>query len=238
MSELDDIDALAGEYVLGTLDQVERAEVAARRKREPRLDEAIFAWERRLSPLAETLAPVQPSANLYGRIRAQIGLAQNVATLKARERVLRRRANRWRSAFVGMTAMAAALSGVLIWREAIAPPLSTQYVAVLEAEGKGPAFLLTVDTRTNTCVITAIHAPRQPSKSYEVWMIHEELPHPKSLGVLAEGEMNVMPMSRGPESEMMMQASFAVSLEPEGGSPSGVPSGPVLFTGKLIQTTP
>ncbi len=238
MSELGDIDGLAAEYVLGTLPHDERAALAARREREPALDAAIRAWERRLAPMIETLSPVSPSPELYSRIRAQIGLSQHVVSLKAREQRLQRRAASWRNAFVGASALAAALAGVLVWREAIAPPLPTQYVAVLKADTQGPAFLLTHDTRTNICVITAVNAPSQPSKSYEVWMVHDELPHPKSLGIMSEGEMNVMPMERGPETDLFMDASFAVSLEPEGGSPAGVPSGPVLFTGKLIQATP
>ena len=56
MSEMDDIDAIAGEYVLGTLDADERADVTARRAREPALDNAIRAWEQRLSPLDQVTA--------------------------------------------------------------------------------------------------------------------------------------------------------------------------------------
>ncbi len=55
MSE--EIDMLAGEYVLGTLDAAERAMVAARRQREPALDQAIRAWEARLGPLVEDFRP-------------------------------------------------------------------------------------------------------------------------------------------------------------------------------------
>ena len=54
MSEPEDIEGLAGEYVLGTLDPAERARVASQRERDPELDAAITLWERRLSPLDET----------------------------------------------------------------------------------------------------------------------------------------------------------------------------------------
>ena len=44
MTALDDIEVLAGEFVLGTLDLAERTAVAARRQREPALDAAIRDW--------------------------------------------------------------------------------------------------------------------------------------------------------------------------------------------------
>lgn len=239
MTELDDIDGLAAEYVLGTLSHEERQTVAERRAADKALDRAIEAWERRLSPLVETVAPVAPSPNLYNKIRAQIGLSQHVVSLKAREHALARRANRWRNAFAGATALAASLAGVIVYRDAVVPKEATQYVAVLNAGSDMPAFLLTVDTKTNMCVITAVNPPQQSDKTYQVWMVSDKMPKPKSLGMVNKpGEMQTMPMQAGPEMDLFMNASFAVSVEPMGGSPTGLPTGPVLFSGKLVQATP
>ncbi len=240
MSELDDIDGLAAEYVLGTLSRDERQAVADRRAADKALDRAVAAWERRFGPLVETVSPVAPSPNLYNKIRAQIGLSQHVISLKAREQALARRANRWRNAFAGATALAASLAGIMVYREAvIVPRQATQFVAVLDAGSDKPAFLLTVDTKTNMCVITAVNAPKQSDKTYQVWMVSDKMPKPKSLGMINEpGEMQTMPMQAGPEMDLFMNASFSVSVEPMGGSPTGVPTGPVLFTGKLVQATP
>lgn len=242
MSDADDIEGLAAEYVLGTLDRDERAMVAARRTGNGALDAAIAAWERRLGPLVELVAPVTPPPNLYSKIRAQIGLASNVVSLRARERDLTRRAGRWRSTALGASALAAALAGVIGWREyqhqRELQTLPTQYVAVLQTSEAQPAFLLTIDTKTHRCVITAVSAPKKPDKSYEVWLVNDKLPSPKSLGTYAEGDMSVMPMDDGADSALFMNASYAVSLEPEGGSPTGAPTGPVLFSGKLVQATP
>lgn len=238
MNELTEIDALAGEYVLGTLSAAERRAVSERREREPELDAAIKAWEARLSPLADVVSPVAPPPNLYSKVRAQIGLSAHVISLRARERQLTRRAERWRNATLGMTALAASLVGFVGWREQQFREMPTQYSAVLQAGSDRPAFLLTVDTKTHNCVISAIAAPKQPQKSYEVWLVHDDLKTPKSLGVMAEGDMHVMPMDDGPDTAMFMNATFAVSLEPEGGSPTGAPTGPVLFSGKLFKSTP
>lgn len=238
MTELSDIDALAGEYVLGTLDAAERRAVMERRAREPDLNAAILAWEKRLGPLADTVPALSPPPNLYSKIRARIGLSAHVVSLKAREQDLVRRANRWRAATAAMTALAAALGGVMVWREADRAAMPTQYSAVIQSGSDKPALLLTVDTRTHKCVISAVSLPKQPQKSYEVWLVNDKLPKPKSLGTMTEGDMHVMPMDNGPETAMFMNATFAVSLEPEGGSPTGAPTGPVLFSGKLFKSTP
>jgi anti-sigma-K factor RskA len=238
MNEPGDIDGLAAEYVLGTLSHAERQDVAARRLTDRALDRAIADWDARLAPLMDTVAPVTPPPNLYNKVRAQIGLSQHVVSLKAREQMLTRRAARWRNAFVGVSALAASVIGVLGYRDFQAQNMPTQYVAVLQTGNDTPAFLITVDTKTHNCVISAVNAPKHDAKTYEVWMVHDKLPKPKSLGVLDQGDMNVMPMAPGPDSEMFMNASFAVSLEPRGGSPTGGPTGPVLFTGKLVKATP
>ena len=89
------------------------------------------------------------------------------------------------------------------------------------------------------CVITAVNPPTQSAKTYQVWMVSDKMPKPKSLGMVNKpGEMQMMPMQSRSEMDLLMNASFAVSVEPMGGSPTGAPSGPVMFTGKLVQATP
>jgi anti-sigma-K factor RskA len=238
MSELDDIEALGAEYVLGTLSREERAAVAERRVAEPALDAAIAAWERRLAPLADTVSPLAPPPGLYNKIRAQIGLSAHVVSLKAREQSLVRRANRWRNATLSMSAVAASLVGVVGWQMHLADQVPTQYVAVLQAGKELPAFLLTVDTKANMFVISAMKKPDEPEKSYQLWLVHDDMPQPKSLGVFDDSEMAMRPMAEGKMHDMMMDGTYAVSVEPRGGSPTGQPTGPVVFSGKLVKATP
>ena len=72
MSDQEDIDALAAEYVLGTLSPAERTAVSARRLRERDLDAAIEAWEARLAPLSDTAPAIAPSPGLLGEIEARL----------------------------------------------------------------------------------------------------------------------------------------------------------------------
>ena len=67
MSESEDIDLLAAEYALGTLPAAERASVALRARMEPTLAAAIETWERRLSPLSETIAARDEPAGIDRR---------------------------------------------------------------------------------------------------------------------------------------------------------------------------
>jgi len=72
MTEEDDIDALAAEYVLGSLSPAERAEVDARRRNDASLAAAIAAWQLRLGPLSEEAPGLEPPAHLFSRILARI----------------------------------------------------------------------------------------------------------------------------------------------------------------------
>jgi anti-sigma-K factor RskA len=238
MSELDDIDGLAAEYVLGTLSREEREAAAARALSDVAFARAVADWERRLGPLAEVVAPLVPPADLYSKIRAHIGLSTNVVSLKAREQALAQRASRWRNIATGMTALAASLAGIVVWQDHERREMPTQYVAVLQASEALPAFLLTVDTKSNMFVISAMQKPKEPEKSYQLWLVHNDMPEPKSLGVFNDQDMEVMPMAGGKLHDMMMDGTYAVSVEPKGGSPTGLPTGPVVFSGKLVKATP
>jgi anti-sigma-K factor RskA len=239
MTELDDIDGSAAEYVLGTLSREERVDAARRLASDPAFALAVAAWERRLGALVETVTPVQPPPGLYSKIRAQIGLASHVVSLKAREQAIVRRGNRWRNLAAGMTALAASLAGMVVWQDYQRREMPTQYVAVLQADKALPAFLLTVDTKSNMFVISAMQKPQAPEKSYQLWLVHDDMPQPKSLGVFDDSEMDVRPMARDAKMhDMMMDGTYAVSVEPKGGSPTGLPTGPVVFSGKLIKSSP
>lgn len=238
MTELDHIEALGAEYVLGTLSREERADVARRREYEPALDREIREWERRLTPLADTVAPIAPPAGLYDKIRREIGFAANAVPISERVRRLMERGNRWRNATVAMSAAAASLVGIVGWQGYQLRQMPTQYVAVLQSADAVPAFLLTVDTKRDLFVISALKKPTGPEKSYQLWLVHNDMPRPKSLGVFDDSKMVMQPMAKGKLHDMMMEGTYDVSLEPRGGSPTGLPTGPVVFSGKLIKATP
>ena len=85
--------------------------------------------------------------------------------------------------------------------------------------------------------VRPVAAKHEPGKSYELWLVQDSLGAPKSLGVIDDPHAMVRPTLAGYNPEVIKSATFAVSLEPEGGSLTGAPTGPVVFAGKLIPTT-
>lgn len=234
MIELDDIDALAAEYVLGTLDAGERAQVAARRQREPALEAAIAVWEQQLSPLNGLVPAVAPPARLRADVLARVagranGPAANVV-------VLQQRIARWRTLAIGASAIAASLAGLVVYRETLRP--ASSYVAVLQKDAASPAFLMTVDIDKKTFTVAAVAAAQPAGKSYELWLVHDKLPGPKSLGLLSNAAFTAGPQLAPFAPGFIREATYAVSVEPEGGSPTGAPTGPVVYAGKLVQSKP
>jgi anti-sigma-K factor RskA len=245
MNDPDEIEALAGEYVLGTLDAAERAAVAARRQREPDLDEAINAWERRLAPLGEATPAIEPPAGLLARIEARIsGVSQGSAQGSAHQGFgaevidLTRRLRRWRNIAFGAGALAAALALAILWQDMLRPPPPSNFVAVLQKDAASPAFLVEVDLNSRLLTVRPVAAERQAGKSYELWMIHDRLGAPKSLGIIADQGFTVRPVLAGYDPAVVAAATYAVTLEPAGGSPTGAPTSAPLFAGKLLQATP
>jgi anti-sigma-K factor RskA len=120
---------------------------------------------------------------------------------------------------------------------ALAPP-SAQYVAVLQGQGGAPAFILTVDGATRNFTVRKVGASAEPGKSFELWLISDKLPRPRSLGVIGLGDFTARPVLTAYDTDIVNNATYAVTIEQEGGSPDGNPHSAPVFTGKLIETVP
>jgi anti-sigma-K factor RskA len=234
MNDREDIDGLAAEYVLGTLDASERTAVAARRQREDDLDAAIAAWERRLSPLAEAVPPLEPPAGLFTSIEARLANANGQSTGPGLIVELQQRVRRWRNLAAAASAVAACLLVVIGVREMVRPQVPSSYVAVFQKDDVSPAFLLSVDLATRTLSIRTVAAERQPGKSYQLWIATEQSGGvPQSLGLIEDRSDITRTVLNAYDPAVVQKATFGVSLEPAGGSPTGRPTGPALHA-KLI----
>ena len=122
-----------------------------------------------------------------------------------------------------------------------APPVqpSAQYVALLQRDGASPAFILTVDAATKNFTVRKVggDAP-EAGKSFELWLISDKLPQPRSLGVIGTGEFTARPVLASYDSGMINAATYAVTVEQAGGSPDGKPHSTPVYAGKLIETVP
>jgi anti-sigma-K factor RskA len=118
------------------------------------------------------------------------------------------------------------------------PPAAAQYVALLQKDAGSPAFILTVDAVTQNFTVRKVGAQPEPGRSFELWVVSDKLQRPRSLGVIGSSDFTTRPVLSGYDSDLVNKATYAVSLEPEGGSPTGAPTGPIVYTGKLIETVP
>jgi anti-sigma-K factor RskA len=118
-----------------------------------------------------------------------------------------------------------------------APP-SAQYVAVLQKEGGAPAFILTVDGATRNFTVRKVGASAETGKSFELWLISDKLPRPRSLGVIGGGDFTARPVLASYDTDIVNNATYAVTIEQAGGSPDGIPHSAPVFAGKLIETVP
>jgi anti-sigma-K factor RskA len=235
LSQEDDLSA--AEFALGTLDPGERAAVAARRLREPELDAAIGAWERRLAPLAEAVPPLAPPRDYLGDIEARI--AARGAPDQDDVVDLTRRLRRWRLGAVAASILAAALAIGGGLREFARAPMPHEFVAILQKSADEPAFVVTVNIDTRDLTVRPVAAPPQAGKAYELWIIdRDKLGAPRSLGVIDAANPTVNPSLNRFDRGVVEKATYAVTIEPAGGSPDGKPSGPPVFVGKLFPTGP
>jgi anti-sigma-K factor RskA len=228
-TDRDDIDALAGEYVLGTLDADERRAAEARLSSDAGFRAAVAAWLSRLQPLADTATPIEPPDGTLERVLARIDLAQGVPAATSVVE-LRRSVRRWRmtSAIVG--AAAAALAAFILLDLAVPPVEQSEFVAVLTSEGAAPKFVATVDVAKGTLSIRQVgQEAAPPDKSYELWAV-EPGQAPESLGVIEQASLS-RALEHSPSG-----LTLAISLEPKGGSPTGVATGPIVFSGSLVPT--
>lgn len=222
----------AGEYVLGTLSAGDRARLEAAMARDPELRSLVGWYRDALVGLDPAEAAALPDG-LWDRIQSAIapvpvpeerpGAA--VVDLEA----WRRRAARWRTAAVTATAATVLFAALLVadlLRAPAAPDIAALQRFVVMVDAGGQARYLLEARADGRVLARPVGRPDRPvGRALELWSIGVDAT-PRSLGLLPVGEGRVLAI----EPAGIAQAAFAVSLEPEGGSPTGAPTGPVVMT--------
>lgn len=221
-------DQRAGEYVLGLLRGMERAQFEAEMARDPALARAVAFWEDRLAPLALAAAPAtMPAPSLWSAIEAAIGPAQPVASWRDRLAALWNNAGLWRS--VGALAIAAALVLVVIrpFHRAAPPP---SMVALLN-QGSKPLFTVSLRENGSAQILPLGHVAPPAGKVWELWAVAKGV-KPVPIGFLQSGPTR-LPAGDIPASLRKPGVLIAVTVEQPGGSPTGTPTMPIVFDGPL-----
>ena len=245
MTNDDEIDGLAGEYVLGSLDPIERKEVDVRRKVDVALDGAISAWEKRLGPLSDLLPAIAPPPHLFLEVTNQLGRQRKRQEIGTRTLVA---ARRWQALSAGACALAACLAIITVWLSPKSSASPARLVAELQrnanpADGANPTvplgFVVYFDLRASTMIVSPFAVPPGSRRDYQLWLIPRTNQRRRSLW--ASSHWRNRPCRHGSQRTRpydLVHAKLAVSLEPAGGSPKGIPTGPTMFVGTLVQTMP
>jgi len=231
--------ALAGSYVLGVLDEAEMDEAERLMGRDGGFAREVGAWRERFAPLDATAAPLSPSPALWHRIEASIGAPQ-----AARAQVLRPAARalggfweaiefwRW-SALAGAAAamLMVVVTGAMLARWPSQPVM----MAVLSVDGSGkPGAVVQAyaDGSVQFIPLQDISVPQ--GRALQVWTLRDRQEGPISVGLLDKARSVKLDLGKlpAPRTDQL----FEITLEPETGSPTGRPTGPVLMKGLTSST--
>ncbi len=220
------VDSLAAEYVIGTLDGAARRRFEALLRLRADARYAVRSWEALLFQLTADIEPVTPPRSVWLNIKQRIDTP-------ARER----RLFRFRP---GLAALTATLAVFAFWLGTVLPPDSTQAVpdrvAVFADAESQPLWTISLDVDTGLLVADSDGVPEAASDlNYELWALPAD-GEPRSLGVL-ETDAGRFEEVLEPEilAALEQSTALAISLEPPGGSPTGLPTGPIVHVAALVR---
>ncbi|HEU5136415.1 MAG TPA: anti-sigma factor [Steroidobacteraceae bacterium] len=224
------VDRLAAEYVLGTL----RGRARRRFERwlvSPQVGAIVKAWEERLAGLEPRLDPVNPPATVWAGIEDKLELRKKHA----------RPAMRWLAIAASLAFFVVA--GVFLLRTPdggvqVAPPaqLASTQRSFLQADPQTIYWRVEVlgDNQELSLHVHVVH-DLPPGKAHELWALPEGGGAPVSLGLMPHTGDHHRVLSASQRAALAGSKQIAVSLEPEGGSPTGAPTGPVLLVAPLAK---
>lgn len=215
--EPENLDLLAAEYVIGTLRGMARRAFDRRRAREPFVDRRVRAWEDRFALLTLRLAPVSPSPEVWAGIQRRIGAAPT---------------SPWRALAAALAAVAVLGIGWIVWQQ-LQPPQATAVVATEQGAALWRVELAARGDRLEVAAVGDIAVPADRAR--ELWALPEG-GAPVSLGLLPASGRSRLALDDRQRAALAAAVNVAVSDEPEGGSPTGAPTGAVLYEAPLART--
>ncbi len=220
-------EVLAGEYVLGVLSFKDRRVVEERMRRDRQFAAIVSRWETNLSAFNDDYDVVSPSQETFKQIEARLFGTPDATS--APSRGLWGSVIFWRC--LALVSLLITVGSLTIATVAVAPPqTSAPFVAELSASNSQVNLLASYERQSGKLRIVPVATGKPEEKSLELWLVPAS-GAPKSLGVFPPdqtGELVIPADMRGSIGE---GTTFAVSLEPFGGSPTGQATGPIVASG-------
>jgi anti-sigma-K factor RskA len=224
-----DDDLLAAEYVIGVLDASERRAVQSRMQSDAQLARRVEEWEHRLAAWTLSIEPVATPSVLWPQIRARLGW-----NARADEHTgLWQSLAFWRAMTAAVAAVAVAALLIATLRPSPTGPAAVANAPVTTlASGSGvPAWLAAIDAARGALQLSpASSAPAAQGRVAELWLIPAGRA-PLAVALLTADRSSTVTLPAALRAELRSGAVLAVTLEPPGGAPNGVPTGPVVAQG-------
>ncbi len=221
MSGAEDRDLLAAEYVLGCLDAPDLQHADRLLIEDAAFARTVQAWQERLMPMGALVDPAEPPPELWQRIES--ATAPQGAKVLGAKVVPLRRMRFWQASTGAAVAIAAALAIFMLVRQPARP-----LVAVLAPATGGAPVLLATDEGRELRIQPSGAITVPADRDLELWALRDGETRPRSLGVLPVGGQRIAAV-------LPADTQLMVSQEPKGGSPTGLPTGPVLYSGRLTR---
>ncbi len=233
MTAHDPIDELAAAYVLGTLSAGQRREVQARLPTDAALRDAVDGWEGRLLPLTALVEAVEPSPALWTRIERAIAPPRAPAKASAWQ-TWWSSLGFWRA--VAATGFVAASVVALLPSTGLFAPAAPQYMVVLVAPNDTAPGWVVQTSGANTLRLVPLDTTAVPEqRSLQFWTKADDWNAPVSLGLVQPGQPLEVKLDQLPP--LVPNQLFEITLEPYNGSPTGRPTGPILYIGRAVKLT-
>lgn len=223
-------DALAAEYVLGTLQGAARRRFERLLATDRSIRQSVEQWQDGLYPLIDALPDRRPPERVWQRVAQRIGPPPAVAPQTGG---FWESLTFWRS--WGLLATAAALVMAVYLGLQLTQRAPLDYLAVINDNAQRPTWLVWVDRDRGQLAVQTLRPPElSAGHSLELWLLPGEGQAPVSLGLLPTSGETALKLTSALGQILRGADGFAVSLEPVGGSPTGQPTGPVLYQGLMF----
>ena len=248
------LDLLSSHYALGSLRGGARRRFESLAREHPSVRTAALVWQTRLAGVNELQVHTTPSPLVWTRIDNLVRGELDAATMQSRKQIAQAETKTigwwqglaiWRgvAAAGALATVAAIVTGVnlksqmgseigRLQAQLLATP-QIEYVAVLADDKSSASMLVTFDPKNKKLVLQRVGGYQEAGdRSLQLWALPPS-GGPRSLGVLGGDKLLQLTANDG---DIRTVPTLAISLEPKGGVPSaGGPTGPVLFTGTVIQ---
>ena len=118
--------------------------------------------------------------------------------------------------------------------------MQPSYVAILHAtDSKGDklVFMAYAGRKSNELWVKRVALSAEPPQhSYELWGLPAKAGEPpRSLGIVPASEKGTIKLAAVADESLKDFPALAISIEPEGGSKTGLPTGPVIAKGDCFK---